>query len=207
MSILTYLKNKFLKPKNHIRVLSQYNQSELMQLRDEFPIASDEYLDNGFRFSSEIMETIGGRIIKLPLEWQAEYITAKVKKEIDENNKEHIEFLKNWKSNSDMGYIFAYMDTTASEITGMIAYAAMALQDKRARQCAMDILNAYYERYNERVDKIRNLSISELLDLMEYCLNMMNMYASVPEVKNENDYKRFENQYFEIKKLVDAKNG
>ena len=106
---------------------------------------SESYGDNGYRLSDEMMNSLGGNVILLPLEYISNYVGLEFKQMLDSGDEEAIDTVKGFLKNTDLFYYFQQMKPY---ILGLLAYSVVSKPDnKELVYCALKVLNMYHDWY------------------------------------------------------------
>jgi hypothetical protein len=131
---------------------------------------SVDYGDNGFRFSDEMMEEMGGHAIILPLEWMADYISLEHKNKIDSNSDRILPMVKSFAESPDLFYVFQQMKP---QILGVCAYVVINTKDEYMFNTALLILDLYRKYYMASINNERG-ELQRLVDEHEKWISQIN---------------------------------
>src|SRR6478752_6074945 len=145
-----------------LKDIPEDKRKEYIELLDKsLPPPYAEFDENNLRYSVEHLETMGGSIVMLPLEYAAKYVDGIFKQQVDENENEfliaasaikHGQILK---SDNE----FSHMNCTA---VGNLAYAVLNALDPEISAIFMEFYSAYADWYAQAVERITEADLEKL---------------------------------------------
>ena len=143
----------------------------LLKLKD-FHNPSDNYLENGYRFTDEQLEFARqtGNAVMLPLDCMADFIPLHLKEKVDADDDLIKRDIVGLIKSRDLFYLFQQMKTV---YTGLCAYAALNSKDEDVVDSALRFLQLYHKWYIFALGNDGD-EIDEMIDAHEKWLKSLN---------------------------------